>query len=234
MANHIGQFAAMMHALCKSLFFGGVTRRFPRLNISLLECGVGWAGILLGDIVEHWEKRNITQISQLFDPVHFDGEALARLVHRYGPELEATVDGDLVEALRSIPLWGVPPEEPDEFVHLGVTRASELRDLFVERFYFGCEADDRSVAYAFSPANPFGAEFKAMFSSDISHFDVPDMAEVVPDASKLLAKGLLTPEQFRRFTFSNAVRCFAELDPAFFDGTSVEQAARSELASLPS
>ena len=30
-----------MHRLCKSLFLGGVTRRFPDLNIAFLECGVG-------------------------------------------------------------------------------------------------------------------------------------------------------------------------------------------------
>ena len=29
MYNHIGSFAASMEAFCKSLFLGGVTRRFP-------------------------------------------------------------------------------------------------------------------------------------------------------------------------------------------------------------
>jgi len=38
--NHIGFFAERMHRLCKSLFLGGVTRRFPDLNIAFLECGV--------------------------------------------------------------------------------------------------------------------------------------------------------------------------------------------------
>ena len=46
---HIGSFADSMHRLVKSLFLGGVTRRFPRLNIAVLECGVGWAAILLAE-----------------------------------------------------------------------------------------------------------------------------------------------------------------------------------------
>ena len=37
--NHIGHFAAAGEALAKSLFLGGVTRRFPRLRVALLEGG---------------------------------------------------------------------------------------------------------------------------------------------------------------------------------------------------
>src|SRR4029079_17058336 len=33
--NHIGTFAARMHVLVKSLFMGGVTRRFPDANIAV-------------------------------------------------------------------------------------------------------------------------------------------------------------------------------------------------------
>ena len=43
-------------------------------------------------------------------------------------------------------------------------------------FYFGCEADDRSNAWAFNTkANPFGARLNA----DIGHFDVPDMMDLI-------------------------------------------------------
>src|SRR5713226_1992114 len=56
--NHIGHFASAGHALCKALFFGGITRRFPDLNFAFLEGGVGWASMLLADLVGHWEKRN--------------------------------------------------------------------------------------------------------------------------------------------------------------------------------
>jgi predicted TIM-barrel fold metal-dependent hydrolase len=44
--NHIGHFAAAGHAVCKAIFLGGVTRRFPRLRFAFLEGGVGWAAQL--------------------------------------------------------------------------------------------------------------------------------------------------------------------------------------------
>src|SRR5262249_6948003 len=40
--NHTGHFAAAGEATCKSLFLGGVTKRFPRLRFAFLEGGVGW------------------------------------------------------------------------------------------------------------------------------------------------------------------------------------------------
>ena len=36
-----------------------------------------------------------------------------------------------------------------------------------------------------------GARLNALFSSDIGHFDVPDMTEVVPEAYELVEHGLL-------------------------------------------
>jgi predicted TIM-barrel fold metal-dependent hydrolase len=41
--NHIGHFSAANHAACKAMFLGGVTRRFPGLNMAFLEGGAGWA-----------------------------------------------------------------------------------------------------------------------------------------------------------------------------------------------
>jgi predicted TIM-barrel fold metal-dependent hydrolase len=59
MCTHIGHFAAASDALCKALFMGGVTRRFPTLNFAFLECGVGWACVLYSDLIGHWEKRHL-------------------------------------------------------------------------------------------------------------------------------------------------------------------------------
>ena len=39
--NHIGAFAKASEAFCKAMFMGGVTRRFPDLNVAFLEGGVG-------------------------------------------------------------------------------------------------------------------------------------------------------------------------------------------------
>ena len=58
---------------------------------------------------------------------------------------------------------------------------------------FGCEADDPINAWAFNErVNPFGARLRAMFGSDISHWDVPDMAESVHEAWEQVERGTLS------------------------------------------
>jgi hypothetical protein len=66
---------------------------------------------------------------------------------------------------------------------------------------------------------------KPVFSSDISHFDVTDMTEVLEEAYELVEDGLLDEEDFSEFTFSNAVKLHTRLNPYFFTGTAVEAAA---------
>jgi hypothetical protein len=41
------------------MFLGGVTRRFPGLNMAFLEGSAGWACLLYGDLLGHWEKRSL-------------------------------------------------------------------------------------------------------------------------------------------------------------------------------
>ena len=85
--------------------------------------------------------------------------------------------------------------------------------------YFGCEADDPINAWAFNRrANPLRARLNALFSSDIGHFDVPDMTEVVPEAYELVEHGLLTDDDFRDFIFTNAVRFWGRGEPGLLQG----------------
>jgi hypothetical protein len=70
----------------------------------------------------------------------------------------------------------------------------------------------------------------ALFSSDIGHFDVPDMAEVVPEPHELVEHGLIDADDFRDFMFANAVRFWGEVNPDFFKGTVVEKEAARVLA----
>jgi predicted TIM-barrel fold metal-dependent hydrolase len=86
MYNHIGHFGAAGEALCKALFFGGVTRRFPTLRFAFLECGVGWACSLYADMIGHWEKRNGKAMSN-YDPANLDRDLLLSLFERYGGEM---------------------------------------------------------------------------------------------------------------------------------------------------
>jgi len=230
--NHIGHFASAGHAVAKALFFGGVTRRFPELNFAFLEGGVGWASMLYADLIGHWEKRNRQAIERT-NPGRLDRGALLALVEKYGrPAVVdgvrrgAGLDGDTNSTLTG----GV--EDLDDYFRCRIERVEDIRDLFVPRFYFGCEADDPANAWAFHRAvNPLGARLNALFSSDIGHFDVPDMAAVVPEAYELVEHGLLDDTDFRDFMFDNAVRFWGEVNPDFFKGTAVEKAAAAVLAS---
>jgi len=228
--NHIGSFGASGEAVCKSLFLGGVTRRFPGLCFAALEGGVAWACSLSADLVSHWEKRNAGAMRRL-DPAALDVDAVMGFMAKYG---DARIREQL-PAIRDFLQAGEPaPPRLDEWAAVGVERAEELADLFVPRFYFGCEADDPSVAWAFDARlNPFGARLRPLFSSDIGHWDVPDMLGVLPEAHELVDDGHITPDDFRELTFENAVRFYASLNPDFFRGTRVEREAAELLATTP-
>jgi hypothetical protein len=126
--NHTGHYAAAGEAVCKALFMGGVTRRFPTLKCAFLEGGVGWAAALYAGLITRWEKRN-----------------------------------------------------------------------------------------------PFGARLRAIFSSDIGHWDVPDMTEVLAEAYTLVEEEVMTDADFRDFVFTNPVTLWTGMNPDFFKGTVVEQ-----------
>jgi predicted TIM-barrel fold metal-dependent hydrolase len=227
--NHIGHFASAGEAMAKALFLGGVTRRFPELNFAFLEGGVGWACSLYADLIGHWEKRN-RQALENTAPGQLDRPALLALAEKYGKAsvVEAVRRGEGLDD-NGNGTGGV--EDLDDYSACRITRKEDIRDLFVPRFYFGCEADDPVNAWAFNrQANPLRSRLNALFSSDIGHFDVPDMTEVVPEAYELVEHGLLTDDDFRDFMFTNAVRFWGEVNPDFFKGTVVEKQAAEVLA----
>src|SRR2546422_2928770 len=228
--NHIGHFASAGHAVAKALFFGGVTRRFPDLNFAFLEGGVGWACMLYADLIGHWEKRNGKAIESTH-PSKLDRAKLLQLTEKYGgaATIEAVRRNEGLEGDTGTLTGGV--EDLDDYFRCKIERKEDIRDLFVPRFYFGCEADDPINAWAFNRrANPLGARLNAIFSSDIGHFDVPDMAKVVPEAYELVEHGLITDDDFQDFMFANAVRFWGEVNPDFFNGTVIERAAADVLA----
>jgi len=200
------------------------------LNFAFLEGGVGWACMLYADLIGHWEKRNRKALEHT-DPRSLDRALLMDLVRKYGSE-------DMAAALRERDGWPNPDAvtatggitDLDDYSACRIERKEDLRDLFTRQFYFGCEADDRSNAWAFDRrVNPFGARLNAIFGSDIGHFDVPDMLDVLPEAYELCEDGLITADDFRDFTFANAVRLWGTVNPAFFSGTVVEKAAAQVL-----
>ncbi|MGE0385181.1 MAG: amidohydrolase family protein [Gammaproteobacteria bacterium] len=222
MYNHIGHFAAAGEALCKSLFFGGVTRRFPRLRVALLEGGVAWGATVYGDIVSRWSKRNRDSVRR-YAPERIDLDRFTRLFLEHA---DAAMRSDLGNEV-SFALEQRPQNENDfvdEWAASGVNSVQDIHDRFVPNFFFGCEADDRMVAASIDPRLfPLSPRFRAFFSSDIGHWDVPDMRGVLPEAWELVQDGLLDEEGFADFTFRNAARFYLESNPHFFDGTALAQ-----------
>jgi predicted TIM-barrel fold metal-dependent hydrolase len=229
MYNHIGHFAASGEALCKALFMGGVTRRFPTLKFAFLEGGVGWGAGLYADLIGHWEKRNARDV-QRYNPTRVDRELFQDLFARYGGKLaEARPISKSVTL--PVPDQGADIADRDDWSQCGIKSAEDIRDLFIPHFYFGCEADDPMNATAFDiRRNPFGVRLGAIFSSDIGHWDVPDMREVTHEAYEMVEKGLIGEDDFRRFVFENPCRMWLGMNPDFFKGTIVEDAARSVAA----
>jgi hypothetical protein len=115
----------------------------------------------------------------------------------------------------------------DDFEASGVNSKEDIRAAYAGNFYFGCEADDKATMWAFDPR--LGARLHPVFSSDFSHFDVPDFTEVVPEAYEMVEKGFLTDQDFREFTFSNAARLHTGVNPDFFKDTVVEREVAQEL-----
>jgi hypothetical protein len=86
-------------------------------------------------------------------------------------------------------------------------------------------------ALAFRPdLSPRGARLRTLFASDIGHWDVPDIREVVPEAHELVEHGQITDHDFRDFVFANPVALWTALSPTFFDGTAVDDAVAHEIA----
>jgi predicted TIM-barrel fold metal-dependent hydrolase len=235
-ANHLGHFAQSHHLFARSLFLGGVTERFPALNFAFLEGGVGWACGLYADLMGHWEKRNRTYMAERLKPTNLDRGELRRLFERYTAgdrRFEGTLDDLLDRNLDGIDCDITPEElaerdlDADDFAKVRIGGRDDIRRLFAGNFYFGCEADDPMTAVAFN--EKMGLRLKPVLGSDISHFDVAEAAEVLGEAWELVERGLIDEEDFRAFTFSNVVQLCGGMNPDFFEGTIIAEAARREL-----
>jgi len=119
----------------------------------------------------------------------------------------------------------------DDFARCGIEHPEDIRDLFVPNFYFGCESDDPTNSWAFnSKVNPYGVKLHAIMGSDIGHFDVTDMTEVLEEAHELLDHNLVTEDDFRDFVFGNPCHFWAGMNPDFFKGTAVEKQVNDYMA----
>jgi predicted TIM-barrel fold metal-dependent hydrolase len=233
--NHIGNFAAAGELTARSLFFGGVPMRFPQLRFAFLEGGVAWACNLLSDLLGHWEKRNRDAIAT-YDPAALDRERLDALFAQYAEGRMSERVDRLPEGIKMLSEPIIGDDMVDEFAESQVESPEDIVEIFTRRYFFGCEADDPMTALAFDRArNPYGAQLRAVFASDIGHWDVPDFARVVCEGWELVEEQHLDIDDFRAFTFGNPVALWTGTNPDFFAGTIVEDAAAAERAvSFPS
>lgn len=232
--NHVGHFAESNHAFARGVFLGGLVRRYPSLNFGFMEGGVSWACQLCLDLIEHWEKRRRAGLQY---PSATNVTELRRLIDRYGDQrLKASADALMnnLDAFRpecSIEELSRPEHVSDDFEAAAINSKEDVRSVFENNFYFGCEADDRATMWAFD--RMMGVRLRPVFSSDFTHFDVPDFSDVIPEAFELVEKGFITDQDFREFTFVNAARLHTRNNPDFFKGTVVEQAVADELGIKP-
>jgi predicted TIM-barrel fold metal-dependent hydrolase len=230
MFNHLGMFGAAGEGICRSLFMGGVTRRFPRLKFAFLEGGAGWACNLYADLIGHWEKRNINAL-QNYDPANLDRELMIKLYKQYGGKMVEGKLGELDAVLGLLNSTKETPEMLDEWAACEIDRVEDIYEIFIPNFYFGCEADDATNSWAFNTGtNPFGARLRVLFGSDIGHWDVPEATDVVEEAYEMVEHNRISEEDFRDFVFANPVSFYASLNAEFFKGTVVETEAEQALA----
>jgi hypothetical protein len=182
------------------------------------------------DLIEHWEKRRRASLQY---PDSTDLAELRNLIVRYGDaKLKSKADAIMgnLDAFRpecSVEELSRPEHVVDDFEAAGIQSKDDVRRVFSNNFYFGCEADDRATMWAFDPR--MGVRLRPVFSSDFTHFDVPDFEEVMPEAFEMVEKGFMTEQDFREFTFANAARLHTRNNPDFFKGTVVEKAVAEEL-----
>jgi predicted TIM-barrel fold metal-dependent hydrolase len=228
--NHVGHFAESNHAFARGVFLGGVVRRHPSLNFGFMEGGVSWASQMCGDLIEHWEKRRRAGLQH---PGSTDVAEMRRLIERYGDErLKKHADAimgslDVFRPECSVEELSRPEHVSDDFEAAGISSKADVRAVFSGNFYFGCEADDHATVMAFDPR--MGVRLRPVFSSDFTHFDVPDFKDVIPEAYEAVERGYMTEQDFREFTFTNAASLHTRNNPDFFKGTVVEQDVAREL-----
>jgi predicted TIM-barrel fold metal-dependent hydrolase len=232
--NHIGHFANASQGFAKALVLGGVLRRFPGLHFAFLEGGAAWGSQLLADLVGHWDKRNLEAVLANLRPANLDVANLRALFERYGGSMlrdrfdDYAASPSMTRPFTTLAELTEGETDLDEFAAAAIIDPTDLERWFAERFFFGCESDDPLVATAFDARA--GVPMRAMFGSDVGHFDVPDMSRVLPEAFELVEKGSLTNSDFERFVYSNVARLHTAGNPHFFDGTIVAEAVAARQA----
>ena len=235
--NHLGHFAQSHHVTARTLFMGGVTQRFPTLQFGFMEGGAGWATTLYSDIVGHWKKRNRPFMLKHTNPTLVNLKKLRQVMEkhtrgnkRFEGKLDSIINGNLDTFVPDVSQADLAARDlnSDDFSRMKIRNEADVRRLYAKNFFFGCEADDPRTTVAFN--DKLGLRLKTLLGSDIGHFDVVDATEVIEEAWEMVEHGHITKANFREFAFGNAVALHGGMNPDFYTGTVVEEAAKKELA----
>ena len=168
-----------------------VFERFPDLNFGFLEGGVGWACNLHADLIGHWKKRNREAMHRDLKPSNLDVAAVRELMKKYtagNPHFEGRIDGIVPGNMHiHVPHLSMDEQarrdlDSNEFGAVNIRDVGDVNRRFARNFFFGCEADDPTTMFAFDPR--MKVRLKAVFSSDIGHWDVPHIDEVLPEVDE--------------------------------------------------
>lgn len=227
-ADHIGSFIVSQEGVCRSLLMGGVTKRFPQLRFIFLEGGIGWAAQLYADALGHYSKRNKVAV-QRYNPTNIDLGMCKAIFELYatGRIKDVSIEWEMTLRRYIEDAVACTTGQEDDFADSLISSERDIVDIFDAKLFFGCEADDPLNPLAFNRTMaPYDIQLNAVFSSDIGHWDVPDMQEVVPEAWAMVEAGRLSSDDFRKFTFENVARMYTAGNPKFFEGTSVADKVR--------
>jgi hypothetical protein len=205
-----------------------VTKRFPKLRFGFLEGGADWGAQTYIHLVDRFEKRGPEGLRR-FDPAATDRKELTALFAKYGAELTKgrSIEGeDLIrDSLGEGYTAGArqpTPEQRNDFAAAGISSTEDIKKRWIDPLFFGSESDDRTLAHAFNrKANPLGVAVNAIYSSDVGHWDVPDIREALANSWKLVEEGVLSETDFRAYVFENPYRLYTEANANFFVGTNV-------------
>ena len=177
---------------------------------------MSWARSLYSELIAHWIKRN-GEAMQLYNPAAIERAALLKYAREYGGRVSGERVDEVLDSLINRMGAGYDADLLDEFAPSAVRSPEEIRDIFTASFYFGYESDDPLNSLAWQAmGTPFDAKLKAIYGSDIGHWDVPDMRECAEEAYELVEEGLLDRDQLREFLFTNAVEFWTANNRNFF------------------
>jgi hypothetical protein len=231
--NHIGAHAFAMAELSRSLLMGGVLQRVPNLTIGLLEGGVSWACDMVPSVEDHWKKRGLDALLRNLDPSKLDeavfqeqlADANLACHKRFGVDQIIPQRGNFTTSTSlGTESWSqYDNDQLDEWKLSGIGAKGEATKAFSKAFFFGCEGDDRTLARTFDDRRKGYEYLKPIYGSDIGHYDVPSMKEVLSEAFELVEDGLIEPNDFEDFVYNNPVEFWTRHAPTFFSGTIIEE-----------